>query len=80
MRSGGRTVITFLFDSVYLWCITLPIVWCFTHLTVLGIVAVYAIAQFSDAIKAVFGFVLVKKRIWVRDLAVCDSAEESAQA
>ena len=41
-----------------------------THGTALPIVAVYLIAQFSDGIKAVIGLVLVKKRIWVRNLAV----------
>ena len=70
MRSGGRTGITFLFDSVYVLCITLPLVWLLTHGTALPIVAVYLIAQFSDGIKAVIGLVLVKKRIWVRNLAV----------
>lgn len=70
MRSGGRTGITFLFDSVYVLCVTLPIVWLLTHGTSLAIVAVYLIAQFSDGIKALIGLVLVKKRIWVRNLAV----------
>ena len=77
MRSGGRTMITFLFDSVYLWCITLPIVWVLAHKTALAIVPVYLIVQFSDAIKAIFGFILVKKRIWVRNLAMHEEEEQA---
>lgn len=80
LRSGGRTGITFLFDSVYVLCFTLPIVWLLTHGTSLKTAEVYLIAQLSDGVKAFIGLLLVKKRVWVRNLAVTagqSSAEET---
>jgi len=37
IRSGGKTVITFLFDSVYLWVIAFPFAYYLAHFTNIGI-------------------------------------------
>lgn len=69
LRSGGRTIITFLFDSGYVVGFTLPLVWLLTNVSSLGIVTIYCIAKFSDGVKVLIGLYLVKKRVWVRNLA-----------
>ena len=53
LRSGGKTFITFLFDS------------CFTGL---NIVAIYLLVNGMDIVKCSIGFVLVKKGIWVKNI------------
>lgn len=68
LRSGGKTFITFLFDSVYSWAVTLPIALILCNLTGLPIFAIYAIVQSADIIKLVIGYVMIKKGIWISNL------------
>lgn len=69
LRSGGKTLLTFLFDSVSMWAVNLPVAWVLAHLTALPLVTVYLIVQCVDALKTVVGLVLVKKGIWINNLA-----------
>ena len=68
LRSGGKTWITFFFDSVYLWVITIPLVRLLAAGTVWPILLVYAICQFIDIIKTVIGFILLKKGVWINNI------------
>lgn len=68
IRSGGRTWITFLFDSAYTWCIAIPFAYCIIHFTSLDIIVVYAMYCSLDIIKAAVGLILLKKGIWVRNI------------
>lgn len=68
IRSGGRTWITFLFDSAYSWCIAIPFAFGIVHFTSLGIVVIYALYCCLDIIKSMVGFILLKKGIWVRNI------------
>ena len=65
LRSGGKTWITFLFDSVYLWVISIPLARILSTATVWDIVLVYGICQFADIIKCALGYVLLKKKVWI---------------
>ena len=44
-RSGGKTLVTFLFDSVFTWVIVVPVAFVLAKYTALGIVAVYFLVQ-----------------------------------
>lgn len=68
LRSGGKTFITFLFDSVYSWVITVPIAWLLCNFTTLPILAIFAVVQSVDIIKLLVGYVLVQKEIWITNL------------
>lgn len=68
LRSGGKTIITFLFDSVFICCVSLPTAYLFAHYTAVPIVPLYAAVQAVDLIKCVIGFILVKKRVWVQNI------------
>lgn len=70
LRSGGKTLITFLFDSCSLWLINLPVALAFAHLTGLPLINMYLVVQLVDSMKAIVGLILVKKRTWVNNLAV----------
>ena len=61
LRSGGKTIITFLFDSVFIWCVSVTIAFVLSRFTTLPVVAVFILVQAGDIIKCVIGFVLVKK-------------------
>lgn len=68
IRSGGKTFITFLFDSCYMWVIAVPISFVLSHYTALHIIPLYLTAQLCDFVKAIIGFVLVKKNVWINNL------------
>ncbi|MGN1086195.1 MAG: MATE family efflux transporter, partial [Porcipelethomonas sp.] len=68
LRSGGKTLVTFLFDSVYSWTVTLPVALLLCFLTNLSIFWVYAIVQSADIIKVIVGYVLIKKGVWISNL------------
>lgn len=68
LRSGGKTLVTFLFDSVYSWAITIPVAFLLCEFTSLSIFVIYAIVQSLDFIKILVGFVLVKKGVWISNL------------
>ncbi len=68
LRSGGRTIITFLFDCVHTWLICVPCAMLLARLTTLPITVIYPACVSQDLIKCVIGLVLVKKGVWVRNL------------
>ena len=68
LRSGGKTVITFLFDSAFVWCINIPTAYVLSRFTDVPIIPLYLICQLVDIVKCVVGFVLVKKGIWLNNL------------
>ena len=68
LRSGGKTIITFLFDSVFIWCVSVVIAFVLTRYTALPVVMVYVMVQMGDIIKSVIGFILVKKGIWLQNI------------
>lgn len=68
IRSGGKTVITFLFDSFYLWVVSIPIAALIVHFTSWHIFVVYLLCQMIDLIKCAIGYVMLKKEIWLQNL------------
>ena len=68
LRSGGKTIVTFLFDSVFLWCVTIPLAYCLSRFTGLHIVPLYLCCQLIDIIKCIIGFVLLKKGVWINNI------------
>ncbi len=70
IRSGGKTLVTFLFDSFYVWVFSIPLAYVLGHYTLVPITIVYFICQISDIIKCIIGFVLVKRGKWAQNMVV----------
>ena len=69
IRAGGRTSITFLFDSVYALAVVYPVALILANFTSLPIIPIYLISQLVEMGKAILGIILVKnRRVWVRNL------------
>ena len=68
LRSGGKTLITFLFDSAFIWVINVPIAMILVHATDLPIFPIFAIIQSLELIKVLIGTILLKRRAWVNNL------------
>jgi putative MATE family efflux protein len=68
LRSGGKTLTTFLFDCGYTWGIMVPMAAMLIYLTNLKICQVYSLVLAGNFIKCVLGFILVKKGIWIQNI------------
>ncbi|MCR4600096.1 MAG: MATE family efflux transporter [Acetatifactor sp.] len=68
LRSGGKTLITFCFDSLFLWVVSTPAAYVLSRYTALPVLTLYLAVQLLDLIKCVIGFVLVKKGIWLQNI------------
>lgn len=68
VRSGGKTLITLLFDSFFTLGFAAPVAFAVYFIFRPQILVLYAIVQSLDIIKCVFGLILVKKKIWIRDI------------
>lgn len=75
LRSGGRTVITFIFDSGYTWGVAVPVAYALANFTQLSIVPLYLAVQGLELFKGILGFVLVKKGVWVRNIVAVTRQE-----
>ena len=69
IRSGGRTMITFFFDAVYTWAVTVLLAFCLTHLTdKLSIIQIYFCVQFIDILKLIIGLLMLRSDFWARNI------------
>lgn len=69
IRSGGKTLVTFIMDSVFTWTVCVLTVFMITHFTNLPIFVVYTISLSLDILKVIFGLVLILKGVWITSLA-----------
>ena len=68
LRTGGKTLVTFLFDSVFLWGVSTPTAFIISRYTVMPVLTMFFCVQMIDLIKCIIGFILVKKGIWLQNL------------
>ena len=69
LRAGGKTLLTFLSDSGFIWAVSVPLAFILSRLTGMAIIPMYALCLSMDLLKSVFGIWLVKKGTWIRSLA-----------
>ncbi|HAK57402.1 MAG TPA: MATE family efflux transporter [Lachnospiraceae bacterium] len=70
LRSGGKTLLTFLFDSGFIWAVNVPIAFVLSHFTGLDVLWIFAMVQLGEMLKCIFGVVMVKKGIWLNTITV----------
>ena len=68
LRSGGQTLITFLFDSCYVWLVCIPLAYCLSRFAPISILPLYAVTQAVDLIKCAIGAVMIRKGSWIQNL------------
>jgi len=70
LRAGGKVILTFLFDSCFMWILVVPTTWILVYFTHLDIVLIYIIVQTFDVIKASIGLILVSRGTWANNLTI----------
>ena len=68
LRSGGKTGVTFLFDSVYTWVIVVPFAFYLARYTTLPVTLVVFLVQFTEIIKVTIGFFMVRSNVWLNNI------------
>jgi Na+-driven multidrug efflux pump len=68
LRSGGQTVVTFLFDSCFMWAVCVPLAFLFSRFIPIGILPLYMICQGTDLIKCLLGAYMIRQGKWIRNL------------
>lgn len=68
LRCGGKTVITFISDSVFTCGVSWVLAWCLSRFTDLPVVMLVFIVSAADIIKAAFGMIMVEKGVWINNL------------
>ena len=68
LRSGGKTLVTFIFDSGYMWGCMIPVAFVLSRFTDLPILPLYAIVQSLDFIKCFIGARMLRSGSWIQNL------------
>ena len=68
LRSGGKTAITFFFDSFFTWLVPVPTAFVLSRFTELPAISVFTTVALLELIKCIIGFILVRSGIWVRNI------------
>lgn len=68
LRAGGKTMVTFLFDSGFMWLVSIPLAYCLSRFTAVPIRQLYLAVLAVDIVKSVVGFRFIKSDIWLNKL------------
>ncbi len=68
LRSGGKTFVTFLFDSVFTWGVMVTTATILLRFTGIPIVWAYFIVSFTELIKNAIGYFMVKSNVWLNQI------------
>ena len=68
LRSGGKTLVTFLFDSCFVWCVCIPLAWILCQRTSLPIVPLYFLCQGTEVLKCFLGGYMLKRGTWIQNI------------
>lgn len=68
LRSGGKSLITFIFDCGFMWCVSVPIAFVLSRFTEIPAVYLYASVQAVYLLKGFIGLHLVKKGNWIQNI------------
>lgn len=69
LRSGGKMLLTILFDSCFICGVTVPIALVLSRFTSIPIFALLAICNATNIIKCLLGTIYVKKGGWITNIA-----------
>ena len=68
LRSGGKTFVTFLFDSVFTCVVVAPVAYGLSKYTALPIVWLFLACQSLELIKGVVGFWMIRSGVWIQNI------------
>jgi Na+-driven multidrug efflux pump len=74
IRSGGKMLIAFLFDSGFSWAVSVPVAFVLSRFTSVPILPLFLICQLLVVIKCALGFYFVRRGDWLVNMVADESA------
>lgn len=68
LRSGGKTFVTFLFDSVFSCVIVAPTAYLLSRYTEIPIVLLFLCCESLDLVKCTVGFFMIRSGVWIQNI------------
>lgn len=68
LRSGGKVIITLIFDSFFVWTVSVVAAALLVNYTSLGILTIYFVVQMLNLIKCILGYIFVKQGSWIKTI------------
>ena len=68
LRSGGSSLMTFLFDSAFTWVLMIPFTRILVLWTDLPVIPLMMLSQGTNLLKAAAGLLLVRSGLWVKNI------------
>ena len=68
IRSGGKTVITFLFDSFFLWVFAVPVAYFLIYKTGVSIYMAFFLVEGTNIIKSFIGWLIMRSGMWIETI------------
>ena len=68
MRSGGKTIITFIMDAGFVWAALVTTASILVHFTALSVFWIYFVIQLLNYVKAAIGVYLTMEGKWINNL------------
>ena len=68
LRSGGKVIITLIFDCIFTWTVSVTAAFCLINFTSLGILVIFFIVQMLNILKCILGYIFVKQGSWINTI------------
>lgn len=68
LRSGGKVIITLIFDCIFTWSVSVVTAMCLINFTSLGILSIYFIVQMLNILKCILGYIFIKRGDWIKTI------------
>jgi len=81
MRSGGKTFLTMLFDSVFTWVVCVPYTFLLVRYSGLPIETLYVLGNMTEIFKCIIGILVVRSGRWAKNIVAHETltpAEDAA--
>lgn len=75
LRSGGKMLITIIFDSGFMWCVNVLLAFILSRFTTVSFPVMFAIIQSITLLKAVGGILLLRSDFWVKNITQNERSE-----
>lgn len=68
LRSGGKVLVTMIFDSFFVWLVSVPFAFVISRYTSIPIIPFFALSQSLNILKCILGYFYVKRGSWIKNL------------
>ena len=79
LRTGGKTGVSFVFDSGFTWGVMIPLAFVLGHYTNVDPVLMYLIVQCAEVLKCAIGGILLKTCNWATNLVQATAPEQTVE-